>query len=63
MLHTPQLFYGVHREELQRIMARAHRERSEHVVAFLKRVFGRRTEPSVTRGNPEMKGPAAAAQC
>lgn len=63
MLHHPQYFYGVHREDLQRIMARAHRERSEYIVALLKRLFGRRTEASVTRGHPTAQGSAAASHC
>ena len=45
MLHHPQKSYGVDRDHVQRIIARAHRERAAFVATLVKRLFGRRADP------------------
>lgn len=59
---TSQEFYGVDHQEVQRAIARAHRERSGYVVAFLKRLFGR-GDNAAARGHSVTQRPTAGSPC
>lgn len=48
MHQDPQNFYGVDREYVQHVIARAHRDRAVYVAALFKRLFGRGGEAAAS---------------
>ena len=60
MHQHPQNSYGVDRAHVQRVIARAHRERAAYVAALFKRLFGRRGDVAASPGMQVQPSPTVA---
>lgn len=60
MHQHPQNSYGVDRDHVQRVIARAHRERAVYVAALFKRLFGRRADAAASSSLQVQPSPTVA---